>query len=96
VCGTFQEGWRFFCSEPIQAVSTTEPTYPPVVPQSSEAETENAGPKEYLVTATNFDCTCQVNGNVAVEFNFKGDQLEIPNGGGGVDVYEKIGENTYK
>jgi hypothetical protein len=80
----------------VEVVSTPEPAYQPVVPQPSEAETENAGPKEYSVTATNFDCTCQVDGNVTVEFNFKGDQLEIPKGGGEVDVYEKIGENTYK
>lgn len=60
-------------SLPIQAVSTSEPTSQPVVPQSFEVETENAGPKEYSVTATNFEYTCQVNGNVTVEFNFKGD-----------------------
>lgn len=85
-------------SQPAQAVSTPEPTLPPVVPQSSEAEakTDNGGPKEYAVAATNFDCTCQVDGNVTVEFIFKGDQLEIPTGGGNVDVYQKIGENTYK
>jgi len=88
------EGWQ--PSIPEQAVSTPEPTYQPVVPQSSEAEPDNAGPKEYAVTATNFDCTCQVDGNVTVEFNFKGDQLEFTNAGGGVDIYEKIGENTYK
>jgi hypothetical protein len=81
---------------PIQAVSTPEPTNQPVVSHSSDPETEKAGLKEYSVTATNFDCTCQVNGNVMVEFNFNGDQLEIPTGGGNVDVYEKIGENIYK
>lgn len=83
-------------SNPDQAVSTPEPAYQPVVPQDSEAETETSKLKEYSVAATNFDCVCQVDGNVTVEFNFNGDQLEIPNGGGGVDVYEKIDENTYK
>lgn len=83
-----------------QPVSTPEPTSQPVLPPQPEAqtepETETAGLKEYSVAATNFNCTCQVSGNVTVEFNIKGDQLEYPNGGGGVDVYEKIGENTYK
>jgi hypothetical protein len=83
---------------PEQALSTPDPAYQPAVPQASksEAETESTGPAEYSVTATNFDCTCQVDGNVTVEFNFKGDKLEFTNAGGGVDVYDKIGENTYK
>lgn len=83
---------------PVQAVSTPEPASQPDVPipQEPEAETSNTGPEEYSVAATNFDCTCQVDGNVTVEFNFKGDQLEVSNGAGGVDVYEKIGENMYK
>jgi hypothetical protein len=83
-------------SLPMQAVSTPEPTSQPVVSQSSDVDMENAGPKEYSVSATDFDCICQENGNVMVEFNFKGDQLEITNSGGNVDVYEKIGENRYK
>lgn len=83
-------------SLPVPEVSTPEPTAPPVIPQRPIPESQTAGPKEYSVSATNFDCTCQVNGNVTVEFIFKDDQLEVPNGTGGVDVYEKIGENTYK
>ncbi len=83
-------------SIPEQTLSTSESTYKPVVPQGSKADTENVGRKEYSVTATNFDCICQVDGNVTVEFNFKGDQLEFSNPGGGVDVYDKIGENIYK
>jgi hypothetical protein len=83
-------------SIPEQAVATLEPPPQPAAPQESQAETENAGTQEYTVTATNFDCICQVDGNVTVEFNFKGDQLEVIDTGGGVTVYEKIGENTYK
>lgn len=83
-------------SLPIQAESTPEPDRPPKAAQEPQTETKNTGPNEYAVTATNFDCTCQVDGNVTVEFNFKGDQLEVKNSGGGVDVYDKIGENTYK
>lgn len=83
---------------PEQVVSTPKPAYQPAAPQASEAESggKHAGPSEYSVAATNFDCTCQVDGNVTVEFNFKGDQLEVSNAGGAVDVYDKIGENTYK
>ncbi len=83
-------------SLPIEVVSTPQPTSQPAASQPSEPETEKAGPKEYSVTATNFDCTCQVGGNVTVEFNFKGDQLEVVNNSGALDVYDKIGENTYK
>lgn len=83
-------------SPPIVPVSTPEPTAAPVVPQPPEPVTNTAGPKEYSVAATNFDCTCQVDGNVTVELTIKGDQLEIPNGQGGVDVYDKIGDNRYK
>lgn len=75
--------------------ATPEPPQPANVPQSSEGQSSVAGAHEYSVTATNFDCTCQVNGNATVEFVFKGDQLEVPNGDT-VDVYEKIAENTYK
>lgn len=81
---------------PEQAPSTPEPTRPPAPSEPSPVEQENTTPSEYSVTAANFDCVCQVDGNVKVEFNFKGDQLEVTNAGGGVDVYDKIGENTYK
>ncbi len=79
-----------------QTQSTPAPTQPPAAPQDPPAETNTTGPSEYSVTATNNDCICQVNGNVTVEFNFKGDQLEVKNTGGAVDVYDKIAENTYK
>lgn len=82
-------------SLPIVAASTPEPTSRPSEPQSPEAVTQNTGPAEYSVAATNFDCICQVNGNVTIEFTFKDNQLEVPNGDR-VDVYEKIAENTYK
>ena len=56
-----------------------------------------AGSHEYSVIATNFECTCQATANMTVDFNFKGDQVEITNGGGGATmVYDKIGENQYQ
>lgn len=83
-------------SLPIPVASTPEPTPPPAVAQLPQPESQTAGPKEYSVTAANYDCICQVSGNVTVELTIKGDQLEIPNGQGGVDVYDKIGDNRYK
>ena len=80
----------------LKAASTPEPVAQPAAPQDSSAEGSHAGTHEYSVAATNFDCTCQVDGNATVAFNFKGDQLEIANPGGAADVYEKIAENTYK
>jgi hypothetical protein len=80
--------------EPV--ASTPVPGYQPASPAGSQGDVANVGSHEYSVTATNFDCTCQVDGNVNVSFNFKGDQLEFTNPGGGVDMYDKIGENTYK
>jgi hypothetical protein len=80
----------------LEAVSTPVPTSQPAAAQDPAETTEKAAPKEYSVTAANFDCTCQVDGNVSVEFNFKGDQLEVSTNGGSADVYDKIGENTYK
>jgi len=76
--------------------ATREPEYQPVAPGGSEAEAANAGTHEYSVTATNFDCVCQVDGNVTANFQFNGSQLEFSNPGGKVDVFEKISENTYK
>lgn len=87
-------------------ISTLEPTRQPVVrqtsapeaaqPESAQPEVESAGPKEYSVTAQDFDCVCQVHGNVTRELIIKGDLLEIPNDQGGAHVYEKISENTYR
>jgi len=79
-----------------QAASTPEPAFQPAAPQGSSAEGSQAGTHEYSVAATDFECICQVDGNVTVEFNFKGDQLEIVNPGGATDVYQKIANNTYK
>ena len=75
-----------------------EPEDKPLETQDSvnvNAETDNASSNEYSVTATNFDCVCQVDGNVTQEFSVKGDQLFI-GVGEGEQVYEKISENTYK
>jgi hypothetical protein len=83
-------------ARPLEVVSTPVPTSQPVVSQDPVETTEKAAPKEYSVTAANYDCTCQVDGNVSVEFNFKGDQLEVLMNGGTPNVYDKIGENTYK
>jgi hypothetical protein len=83
-------------ARPLEAVSTPVPTSQPAAAQAPAESTEKAAPKEYSVTAANFECTCQVDGNVSVEFNFKGDQLEVSMNGGSADVYDKIGENTYK
>lgn len=91
--------------QPMPEISTPEPTAPPSAPQNppaptppqnSEPQTNTSGPKEYSVSATNFDCICQVSGNQTVEFIFKDNHLEVPNAAGGTDVYEKIGENQYK
>lgn len=81
---------------PEQPQDTPEPTRPPPVQSNPPEEAPKTGLKEYSVSATNFDCVCQVAGNMMVEFNLKGDQLEMTNPAGGVDVYDKIAENTYK
>lgn len=80
---------------PEEPQNTPQPTQPPVQSNPPEA-VSSAGLKEYAVAATNFDCVCQVDGNVKVEFTLKGDQLEMTNPAGGVDVYDKIAENAYK
>ena len=82
---------------PQPAASTPEPviTQPPA-PQAPVEQNDTGGPTEYSVTAQNFDCICQVDGNVTVEFTFKDDQLEVKNAGGNVDTYQKIGDNRYR
>lgn len=80
---------------PPPDASTPEPLPASGGSQGSESQASMAGVNEYSVTATNFDCICQVNGNTSTEFVFNGDQLEVSNGAT-VDVYEKIAENTYK
>jgi len=64
--------------------------------QSSEEVANNVGINEYSVSAQDFNCICQVDGNVNVELRVNGDQLEVIDTSGGVQVYDKIGENTYK
>ena len=80
---------------PQQAVPTPEPTYQREESKDPEAEAEKSETNEYSVTAENFDCICQVNGNVTQVLSVKGDQLFFGEGEG-EQVYEKIGENTYK
>jgi hypothetical protein len=89
--------------ETADAAKRQDPTPKPVnagsevqAPQGSEAGSANAGTNTYSVTATNFDCICQVDGDVTASFKFNGDVLEFTNPGGEVDEFEKIGENTYK
>jgi hypothetical protein len=81
------------------ADATPEPEYQPADSQGSgdqNPETANAGSHEYSVEATNFDCTCQVNGNITPIIKFTGNQVEFPNADGSGLVYDKIGDNTYK
>jgi hypothetical protein len=82
---------------PLPAASTPEPvvTQPPAA-QEPVTQADKPGPAEYSVTAQNFNCICQVNGNVTVEFTFKDDQLEIKNADGSADTFQKIGDNKYK
>ncbi len=78
---------------PDNSASLPEPT---AVSQRSEAVTNNAGVNEYSVSAQDFNCICFVSGNINVELRVNGDQLEIIDPSGGVQVYDKIAENTYK
>jgi hypothetical protein len=83
---------KFGATEDGESAPTLEPDYRPVEPQAgSEAERVNAGLHEYAVNATNFDCTCQVDGNVNSTFTFTGNQLDL-NG----EIYDKIDDNRYK
>jgi hypothetical protein len=83
---------KFGATEDGESAPTPEPDYRPVEPQAgSEAEQVNAGLHEYAVNATNFDCICQVDGNINSTFSFQGNQLEL-NG----EIFGKIGENRYK
>jgi hypothetical protein len=81
---------------PNNSASIPEPAYKPGESQNSEALTTNVGINEYSVSAQDFNCICQVNGNVNTEFRVNKDQLEIVHPNGEVEVFEKIGENTYK
>lgn len=81
---------------PEQSGSMPEPINQSDDSQGSEAVTNNLGLNEYSVTAQDFNCICQVNGNVNVELRVNGDQLEIVHTDGAVEVFEKIGENSFK
>jgi hypothetical protein len=81
---------------PDQSVAIQEPENQAEESQRSESVTNNDGTSEYSVSAQDFNCICQVNGNVNVELRVNGDQLEIVDSGGGVEVFDKISENTYK
>jgi len=83
-------------TRPIQAAPMQEPAYQPEESQGSEEVNHNAGINEYSVSAQDFNCICQVDGNVNVELRVNGDQLEVIDTNGDVQVYDKIGENTYK
>lgn len=77
--------------------ANSEPQNQPVIPSGSGVEAVVSGSHEYSVAATNFDCICAETANLTVDFNFKGEQVEITNSGGGTPmVYNKIGENQYK
>lgn len=79
---------------PKQSGPKPNPTSPPVaLPESAP---DSVGTNEYTVSAQDFSCICRVDGNVNVELRVNGDQLEIIDPGGNVQVYDKIGENTYK
>ncbi len=82
-------------SVPEQSVSTQAPTSLPDGSPDSDAETGNVETHEYSVTATDFDCTCQVDGNVTQAIRVEGDQLFL-GGVGDEQVYDKISENKYK
>jgi hypothetical protein len=86
-------------SVPQAAAATSEPKYQPADSQGvdpSTVEAVVAGTHEYSVEAANFECTCQVDGNLTVSFSFTGDQVEVTNAGGSGQVYDKTGENSFK
>lgn len=82
-------------SIPEQSVSTPAPTTLPEEPMGSDEETTKVETNEYSVSATNFDCTCQVDGNVTQAIRVEGDQLFLGEGND-EQVYDKISENKYK
>jgi hypothetical protein len=82
-------------STPMQNAPLQEPAYQPEEAQGSD-ESNNDGINTYSVSAQDFNCICQVDGNVNVELRVNGDQLEVIDTNGDVQVYDKIGENSYK
>jgi hypothetical protein len=83
-------------SAPVRVEPTPGPTPKADVPQSEVTQPKSGEINEYSVSATNFTCTCQVDGNVTSQLTIKGDQLEHKDSGGGVLVYDKIGDNRYR
>lgn len=67
----------------------------PIIPSGGNTIPEDKKTRAYSVEAANYDCICAVDGDVEVEFNFKGNTLEVANDQGGPTIYEKVGENTY-
>jgi hypothetical protein len=81
-------------STPEQPVANEDPSSLPVDLPGSVSN--NGGINEYSVSAQDFNCICSVSGNVNVELHVNGDQLEIIDPDGNAQVFDKIGENTYK
>lgn len=82
---------------PEASGSAEGPVSPSGSAQGSGSPTGTLGTNGYSVTAENFNCICQdVSGIVTQELRIVDDHLEIVDADGGVRVYEKIGENTYK
>lgn len=81
---------------PNDSASLSEAPNQPGEPQSSKEITNNVGMNEYSVSAQDFNCICQVNGNVNIELRVNENKLEIIHPNGEVEMFEKIGENTYK
>ena len=79
-----------------ESASIPVPVNQPGESQISEEVTNNVGTNEYSVSAQDFNCICQVDGNVIVELRVNDNQLEVIDTNGVVQIYDKIGENTYK
>lgn len=59
---------------------------------SGEIEATMGKEQDYSVSATNFGCTCSVDGNtMTISLDINGDQLTYAG-----NIYDKSGENTYK
>ena len=82
--------------EPIaESDVTSEHVDQPALSSSAGSSNLTGDPVEYSVSATDFDCTCQVDGNVTQAIRVEGDQLFL-GGVGDEQVYDKISENKYK
>lgn len=89
---TYEENTANIEEEPAAMVepATQLPLAP--VANTSNAKPDGNGEKDYSVSATNFGCTCQVDGNtITAELKIEGDQLEYAG-----NMYNRISENTYE